>query len=257
MKKLMAANWKMHKTLAEARATADALVRKLDPLPEDREVLVFPPFTAVAGVADAFAGRDGFHVGGQNFYPAEKGAYTGEIAPAMLHDLGCTYVLTGHSERRHVLGESSEFVGLKTAYALEQGFNVVLCIGETIEEREAGRVEFVLEEQLRIGLADVGKRATALNLSIAYEPVWAIGTGKVAGPPEILEAHAFVRRMLGEILPQAGAEVRILYGGSVNPDNCPEIISLDNVEGVLVGGASLEVDSFSRIVLAQASTSLH
>ncbi len=257
MKKLMAANWKMHKTLAEARATADALAQKLEGLPEDREVLVFPPFTAIAGVADAFAGRKGFHVGGQNFYPAEKGAFTGEIAPAMLRDLGCAYVLTGHSERRHVLGEGNELVGRKTAFALGQGVNVVLCIGETIEEREADRVENVLEEQLRIGLADVGSVATALNLAVAYEPVWAIGTGKVAGPSDIVAAHAFVRTMLGEILPQAGGAVRILYGGSVNPDNCAEIISLDNVEGVLVGGASLEADSFSRIVLAQASASPH
>ena len=250
MKKLMAANWKMHKTLAEARATADALARLVGELPDDREVLVFPPFTGIAGVSDAFAGKAGFHVGGQNFYPAEKGAFTGEIALGMLQDLGCSFALTGHSERRHVLGESNEFVGQKTAYALKDGLNVVLCIGETIEQREAGEVEKILEEQLRVGLAGVADVATEQNLAIAYEPVWAIGTGKVAGPPEILDAHAFTRKMLKKILPASGQEIRILYGGSVKPDNCSEIISLDNVEGVLVGGASLEAESFSRIVLA-------
>jgi len=249
MKKLMAANWKMHKTLAEGRSTAEALVRTLDSLPEDREVLVFPPFTAIAGVADAFAGTPGFHVGGQNFYPAEKGAFTGEIAPGMLKDLGCSYALTGHSERRHVLGESSGFVGTKTAYALSAGLKVVLCIGETLEEREAGRLEAVLEEQLRLGLGDVDANVSPENLAVAYEPVWAIGTGKVAGPPEIVEAHAYVRKILTEILGK-GDIVRILYGGSVKPDNCAEIISLDNVDGVLVGGASLEAESFSRIVTA-------
>lgn len=249
MKKLMAANWKMYKTLAEGRATAEALVRSLNNLPQDREVLIFPPFTAIAGVADAFSGNAGFSVGGQNFYPAEKGAFTGEIALGMLRDLGCDYALTGHSERRHVLGESNEFVGKKTAYALEAGMKVVLCIGETLEEREAGKVEAVLEDHLRVGLAGVAKDVTADNLAIAYEPVWAIGTGKVAGPPEILEAHAFTRKLLQELL-NNGESIRILYGGSVKPDNCAEIISLDNVDGVLVGGASLEAESFSKIVTA-------
>ncbi len=249
MKKLMAANWKMHKTLAEGRSTAEALARALEQLPEGREVLVFPPFTAIAGVADAFAGRPGFSVGGQNFYPAAKGAFTGEIAPAMLQDLGCGYALTGHSERRHVLGESNEFVGRKTAFALAAGLNVVLCIGETLEQREAGQVEAVLEEQLRVGLADVPQDVKAERLAVACEPVWAIGTGKVASLDDILAAHAFVRGWLAKGL-QQGAMVRILYGGSVNPDNCKEIISLDNVDGVLVGGASLEAESFSRIVTA-------
>lgn len=249
MKKLMAANWKMHKTLAEGRSTAESLVRALGALPQDREVLVFPPFTAIAGVADAFSGNEGFAVGGQNFYPAEKGAFTGEIAPAMLQDLGCSYALTGHSERRHVLGESSEFVGQKTAYALAAGMKVVLCIGETLEQREAGKVEAVLEDQLRLGLGDVDANVSAENLAIAYEPVWAIGTGKVAGPPEILDAHAYTRKMLEELLSNGDA-IRILYGGSVKPENCSEIISLDNVNGVLVGGASLDAESFSRIVTA-------
>jgi len=250
MKKLMAANWKMYKTTDQAWTTAQELVQALDALPGDREVLVFPPFTAISAVVDTFKGHDGYSVGGQNIYPAEEGAFTGEIAPNMLLNLGCSHVLAGHSERRHILGETNEFVGQKVTLGLDRGLKVVLCVGELIEEREAGKVEQVLEEQLKAGLANVAPDVSPELLAVAYEPVWAIGTGKVAGPPEILEAHAFVRKKLIEILPVSGKEIRILYGGSVKPDNCGTIISLDNVDGVLVGGASLHAESFSRIVLA-------
>lgn len=249
MKKLMAANWKMFKTQAQARATAAELAGLLANLPQDREVLVFPPFTAIQGVSEAFLGT-GLRVGGQDFYPAKEGAFTGEIAPDMLLDLGCAYGLTGHSERRHVLGETSEFVGKKTAFGLAAGLDVVLCVGEKIEEREAGKLQLVLEEQLTRGLAGVPKDIAPERLAIAYEPVWAIGTGKVAGPPEILDAHALVRKILSALLPAQAPSIRILYGGSVNPQNAAQIIQLDNVDGVLVGGASLQAESFSRIVLA-------
>jgi triosephosphate isomerase len=250
MKKLMAANWKMHKTREEARATAQALVQACGALPDDREVLVTPTFTSVDAVAQAFAGQAGYLVGGQNFYPAEEGAYTGEVSPAMLRDAGAAYALTGHSERRHVLGESNEFVGEKTLYGLNSGMKVILCVGEKLEEREADKVEEVLEEQLVVGLSGVDKNVSPQDLAVAYEPVWAIGTGKTAGPPEITGAHAYVREKLMELFPNSGGSIRILYGGSVKPDNAAEIISLDNVDGVLVGGASLHADSFSRIVLA-------
>lgn len=250
MKKLMAANWKMFKTLDQARSTAAALALALKDMPADREVLVFPPFTAILGVAEAFKGAANLLVGGQDFYPAAEGAFTGEIAPGMLLDLGCAYGLTGHSERRHVLGETSAFVGKKTAFGLACGLNIVLCVGEKIEEREAGRLEAVLKEQLTRGLAETPADIAPQRLSIAYEPVWAIGTGKVAGPPEIIEAHALVRKILQSILPAQATSIRILYGGSVNPQNCGQIIQLDNVDGVLVGGASLQAESFSRIVLA-------
>jgi triosephosphate isomerase len=249
MKKLMAANWKMFKTSSQAQATAAELAGLLTALPQDREVLVFPPFTAIQGVAGAFQGT-GLRVGGQDFYPAKEGAFTGEISPDMLLDLGCAYGLTGHSERRHVLGETSEFVGKKTAFGLAAGLNVVLCVGEKIEEREAGKLQLVLDEQLSKGLADVPKDTAPERLAIAYEPVWAIGTGKVAGPPEILDAHALVRELLTKLLPVQAKAIRILYGGSVNPQNAGQIITLDNVDGVLVGGASLQAESFSRIVLA-------
>lgn len=251
MKKLMAANWKMFKTWGEAEATARELIElTAASLPEDREVLVFPPFTALKAVADVFRGADGFFVGGQDFYIEEEGAFTGEISTSMLKDVGAEYGLTGHSERRHVLGEDDEYVGQKTAYGATDDMKIVFCIGETIEERKAGRVEEVLERQIRIGLKNVPADIAPENLSVAYEPVWAIGTGEVAGPEEIVEAHNFIRKVLETIYGEKANKMRILYGGSVKPANCSEIIALDNVDGVLVGGASLNGESFSQIVLA-------
>lgn len=251
MIKLMAANWKMYKTRPEAAETAKELVQRLHGrLPGDREVLVFPPFTALYAVGEAFKGHKGFSWGAQNFHPKDEGAYTGEISPRMLAELGCTYLLTGHSERRHVFGENDELVAQKTAFGLAQGFKVVMCIGETLEERRAGKVEEILGNQLDKGLSGVDKSLSPERLSIAYEPVWAIGTGEVAGPKEITHAHAFTRNQLVKAFGDRGREMRILYGGSVKPDNAEEIVALDNVDGVLVGGASLKADSFSRIVLA-------
>ncbi len=251
MKKLMAANWKMFKTWEEARSTAAELIDLAGlKLPDDREVLVFPPFTALKVVADEFLKKDGFSVGGQDFYTEEEGAFTGEISPRMLQDAGASYGLTGHSERRHVIGEDNELIGRKTSYGLASGLKVILCIGEKIEERKAGKIEEILEQQLRSGLKDVPASIDPENLSIAYEPVWAIGTGEVAGPDEVVEAHTFIRKTLVSIFEKKANEIRILYGGSVKPDNCGEIIALDNVDGVLVGGASLQSESFSQIVMA-------
>lgn len=251
MKKLIAANWKMYKTIEEARATSHELVASVSAaLPPDREVLVFPPFTALHPVVAAFTGVPGFALGGQDVYPAQEGAFTGEIAPGMLLDAGCTWVLTGHSERRHVLGEDDATVGRKTAFSLRAGLRVVLCIGEKLEEREAGQLEAVLARQLEAGLADVPADTASEALVVAYEPVWAIGTGKVAGPAEVVEAHGIVRRLLEARYGVKGAETRVLYGGSVKPDNAAEILALDNVDGLLVGGASLQAASFSRIILA-------
>jgi len=250
MNKLFAANWKMHKTQAEAGETTAELAKRCADLPNGREVLIIPPFTSLSVTGAALCGRDGFAVGGQDFYPADKGAFTGEISPFMLLDCGAEYALTGHSERRHVLGESDEFVGRKTAFGLASGLKIILCVGEKIEERKAGRLIEVLTRQIRAGLAGVPVDTDAERISVAYEPVWAIGTGLVAGPAEILEAHALVRKLLVEFFGEKGRQVRILYGGSVKPDNAAEIIALDNVDGVLVGGASLKADDFSRIVLA-------
>lgn len=249
MKLLMAANWKMHKTRREAADTAAALAKALSPLPDDREAAVFAPFTCLAACAEAIQGSS-VALGGQNCYPADQGAYTGEISPAMLLDCGCAYVLAGHSERRALMGESDEFIGQKTARALEAGLKVVLCIGETLEERDNGRLLAVLSGQMDAGLAGVDDAVPAEALSIAYEPVWAIGTGRVAGTEEIIEAHALAREALLARFPAQGREMRILYGGSVKPDNAAEILRLDNVNGVLVGGASLHAESFSRIALS-------
>jgi len=250
MKKLMAANWKMHKTRTEARETAAALIASLASMPDDREVVIFAPYTVLADCASEFAGKPGFSLGGQNVYSEDHGAFTGEISPAMLRDAGCMHVLTGHSERRLLFHESSEFIGKKTAFALAHDLKVTLCIGETLEERESGKLESVLREQLMKGLANVDDTVSENNLAIAYEPVWAIGTGKVAGPAEILETHAIVRALLIARFPKQGNFIRILYGGSVKPDNASEIITLDNVDGVLVGGASLDAVNMRKIVLA-------
>ncbi|MDR2050791.1 MAG: triose-phosphate isomerase [Deltaproteobacteria bacterium] len=250
MRKLLAANWKMYKTIAETVSTLMDLKKFLPVLPEDREVAIFAPFTVLPAAASVMQGRDRFTLGGQDVYPAREGAFTGEVSPLMLLDSGCGLVLTGHSERRHILGESAAFVGRKTAFALESGLDVVLCIGETLDEREKGKLESVLGTQLEEGTKDVAADVTASRLSIAYEPVWAIGTGKVAGEADILQTHALVRKILRDIFGAKAAEMRILYGGSVKADNAGEILKLDNVDGVLVGGASLQAETFSRIVLA-------
>ena len=246
MKKLMAANWKMYKTQAEAGETFAALVEAVGPVPNDREVLVFPPFTAI----NACAGKagSGFFVGGQNCHPAKEGAYTGEISSGMLVEAGCTHVLVGHSERRALFLESDSFLAEKVVASLGVGLKVVFCVGETLEEREEGNLAHVLNRQLAALPSSVPD--VAENLAVAYEPVWAIGTGKVAGPPEIVQAHALIRSVLEKKYGANGTQVRILYGGSVKPENAAEIIKLDNVDGVLVGGASLQAASFSRIVLA-------
>lgn len=251
MKKIMAGNWKMYKTAAQAGETAAALASILsNKVPSDREVLILPPFTAIDAVAQAFAGQKGFAVGGQNCYPEHEGAFTGEVSPDMLLDLGCAYVLVGHSERRHVLGESNELCGRKTAFAHQAGLKVILCVGETLAERESGALEKIIAGQLESGLAGLPPSFDPERVAVAYEPVWAIGTGKVAGPEEILQVHKFIRQSLLSLRPAEAAAMRILYGGSVKPDNASRIIGLDNVDGVLVGGASLQADNFSRIVLA-------
>ena len=249
MKKLMAANWKMFKTLEDAMNTAREIVTGAGRLPEDREVLIIPPFTALKSVGEVMAGADNYFLGAQNFYPSEQGAFTGEICPEQLADLGADFALVGHSERRHVLGEDDEFLNSKVRFGLDSGLRVILCIGETLEERKDGRVREVLDSQLENCLAGVDRKLGPENLVVAYEPVWAIGTGEVAENKDILEAHKMVREKMRELLEKAD-EMRILYGGSVKPENCAEIISLDNVNGVLVGGASLRGDSFSQIALA-------
>jgi triosephosphate isomerase len=253
MKLCMAANWKMHKTQAQAGETAAELVRILGSnLPQDREVVLIPPFTALHAVSQALASAPGFVLGAQNFYPADQGAFTGEIGPDMLLDHGCSLALAGHSERRHVLGEDNEFVAQKVRFGLDKGLRMILCIGETLSQRDNGQLETVLHDQLSTALSGMQISNLKSRLLIAYEPVWAIGTGKVAQPEDIAQAHAFVRKELTALLPESGHSVPILYGGSVKPDNIAQIIGIDNVNGVLVGGAGLEAESMAQIAMGTA-----
>lgn len=254
MQKIIAANWKMHKTRPEAAQEAAQIAQSLaNGTPAGRLAIVFAPYTDIATVSDAFAGIANLASGGQNFYPAEQGAYTGEISPAMLRDAGATWALTGHSERRHIFNESDEFIAKKTAFGLSEGFKIMLCVGETLEERESGQLKGVLSRQLSSAIAPLDCKDSsrlAERLAIAYEPVWAIGTGKVAGSSEILDAHAVVRSLLKDLTGDTASEMPILYGGSVKPANAGAILGLDNVDGLLVGGASLEAASFLDILRA-------
>ncbi len=251
MHTLIAANWKMHMTRSQASSTVQELLQKLEgSIPPNREILILPSFTSLETVSGAISEKNGFSLGAQDFYPAEEGAYTGEVSPEMLLDLGCAYALAGHSERRHFFGESDTLVGEKLAYGLEKGLHMILCIGETLTERNSGRVREVLTRQLHSALdSERVRSALRSGLSLAYEPVWAIGTGEVARPEDIEEAHALVREELRNLLPESAARTTILYGGSVKPDNISQILGIDNVNGVLVGGASLKADNFSAIAL--------
>jgi triosephosphate isomerase (TIM) len=249
-KPFVAGNWKMNTDsrssveLAKAVAASSAGVAR-----EKVTVAVLPPFVYVPAVVKAVS-ASGVAVGAQDVYFELKGAFTGEISPAMLKDVGCTYVLCGHSERRHVLGESDELVGKKTTAAISGGLLPILCVGELLEERDAGQTEQVVARHLRTGLA--GLSADKMSaVTIAYEPVWAIGTGRTATPQQAQEVHAFIRNWLSETYgANLAQEARILYGGSVKGDNAKELMAQQDVDGSLVGGASLKADEFARIIQA-------
>lgn len=245
---LVAGNWKMFKLIAEAVDTVTAL----KPLVADAagvDIVVCPTFTALHAAGQALAGSN-IALGAQNCYPKESGAFTGEISPQMLLDAGCAWTIIGHSERRQYFKEDDAFLNEKLHYALAQGLKVMFCIGETLEERQGGAMNAVLERQVSKGLAGLTEAGFA-NIAIAYEPVWAIGTGVTATPEQAEEAHAFVRGIVTQQFGQAVADaVRIQYGGSVKPDNAAELITKPNVDGFLVGGAALKADSFAAIVNA-------
>ena len=246
---IIAANWKMFKTVPEARETAAQLKEILNggTSLQSREVVVCPPFTALAAVHEAVAGS-GIQLGGQNFYWEDEGAFTGEISASMLVDCGCRYVLLGHSERRQFFFETDESVSRKLTAVLSTPLVPVLCVGESLAQREAGRVEPLIHAQLAGALA--GLEASRLDrLVVAYEPVWAIGTGRTATPDIADQVHGVIREWLAEHCSESmAAAVRILYGGSVKPANVGELMSRENIDGALVGGASLDADSFARIV---------
>ena len=242
---ILAANWKMHKTLAETRAFAEAFV----PLVADAgdvDVVLAPPFTALSTLGEALRGSN-VALAAQNVHDQDKGAFTGEVAPDMLVDLGCAYAIIGHSERRQIFGETSEFVARKAEALHARGIRPIVCVGETLDEREAGRTFDVVGGQLDGSLAGVADAQAAATV-IAYEPVWAIGTGKTATPEMAQEVHAMIRERLRKRFGDAGGEMRIQYGGSVKPDNVAELMAQSDIDGALVGGASLEPESFAQIV---------
>jgi len=246
-KKIIAANWKMNMTQSEA---ADFVANFLLEIGEsiEVEIVIVPPFTVLAKVSAALEGSPNIKVGAQNMYWEKGGAFTGEISAAMLRDLFVRYVVLGHSERRMLLGETDEIVNRKVRAAHEASLKPIVCIGETLEQRENGQVEEVLSRQLRGSLADLGAKDLQETV-VAYEPVWAIGTGKTATAAEAQEAHAFVRQTLEEISDEATAKkMRIQYGGSVKPDNARSLMSQPDIDGALVGGASLDPRSFAQIV---------
>lgn len=246
-KKIVAANWKMNMTQAEAASFVETLLREIGDI-SDVEVVILPPFTAIAKVSEALGGSETIKIGAQNMYWERGGAFTGEISAAMLRDLFVRYVVLGHSERRQLLGETDEIVNRKVHAALEASLRPIVCVGETLDQRESGNVETVLSQQLRGSLSGVDARE--LNETVvAYEPVWAIGTGRTASPEQAQEAHAFIRKTLGEISDHAtAAKIRIQYGGSVKPDNARTLMSQPDIDGALVGGASLDPRSFAQIV---------
>jgi triosephosphate isomerase len=240
---LVAGNWKMNlvrrEALALSLAVRDAVGRR-----SDVEVALFPPYVYLDEVARALAGSP-VEAGAQNCSDEPAGAFTGEVSAAMLADVGARRVILGHSERRHVYGEGSELVGRKVQIALEHGLAPILCVGETLAEREAGRTEAVVREQLHQGIAGVDGRLVGDRVTIAYEPVWAIGTGRNATPAQAGEVHAYLRGLLAGLHGESVAErVRILYGGSVKPDNVRALMGVAGVDGVLVGGASLDTRTF-------------
>jgi triosephosphate isomerase (TIM) len=246
-KPVIAGNWKMFKTVGESVATALAL-KPLVANANHCEIVIAPVFTALKSVADRLEGSN-IKVAGQNCAAEQKeGAFTGEVAAFMLRDAGCSHVIVGHSERRQYYFDSDELVSRKTHAGLAAGLAVIVCVGETLEQRDQGNAERVVREQLVGGLT--GLTASDLDrIIVAYEPVWAIGTGRTATPEQAQEMHAFIRRVFAEgHAPAAANALRILYGGSVKPDNITGLMKQADIDGALVGGASLNAESFAQIV---------
>ena len=244
---LIAGNWKMHKTPAETAELLSALATRLPAALSDREVVVAPPFIALETAARALRGSP-IRLSAQNLHAETHGAFTGEVSGPMLKAVGCQYVIIGHSERRQYCGETDEQVAQKVKAAQRDSLTPIVCVGETLAERERGDMLSVISRQIRAGLAGQTAQAIAA-LVLAYEPIWAIGTGKTASPEQAQEVHAAIRHTLVELAGQSSAAaVRIVYGGSVKPDNVDGLLAQPDIDGALVGGASLQADSFARIV---------
>jgi triosephosphate isomerase (TIM) len=254
---LIVGNWKMNKTASEATAFIRALSTRLPSLSRTSELVVAPPFTALESVRLALGPSSAIQLGAQNLCWEDCGAYTGEVSAPMLKDLGCRYVILGHSERRTLLGEQSDVIHKKIRAALKHGLRPILCIGESLAQRDSGTTDHVLTQQLRESLSGLATEALA-GITIAYEPVWAIGTGKSATVDQAVAAHRTIRRFLTATWSSAvGEATRILYGGSVTPQNIESLLSSDQIDGALIGGACLEVDSFATIAtVASAARSI-
>ncbi len=244
MRYLVAANWKMNKTAADS---VDYLEKFL-PAVEDLttvDIMIAPPFTALSS-ASLLLEKSHVSLGAQNMHFAESGAFTGEISPVMLLEFDTEYVILGHSERRHIFGEKDSLINQKMVSAVEHGIRPILCVGETLEERELGKTLNVVEHQIRAGLA--GIEEDMVYIDIAYEPVWAIGTGKTATPEQAEEVHRFIRSLINELSKGKDEKTRILYGGSVNENNARNLIKEDHIDGFLVGTASLDPNKFYKII---------
>lgn len=244
---LIVGNWKMNKTASEATVFIRDLKERVPAQPAHVELVVAPPFTALESVRIALGPSSPIQLGAQNMFWEDHGAYTGEISAPMLKELGCRYVILGHSERRTLLGEQSDSIQKKIHAAFKHGLRPILCIGETLAERENGKTDQVLTQQLQDGLSGLTTEALAA-VTIAYEPVWAIGTGKSATVDQAVAAHRTIRQVLAAVASPAIADAtRILYGGSVTPQNIESLLASDQVDGALIGGACLQVDSFATI----------
>jgi len=245
-KPIIAGNWKMNKTATEARDLASKLIPLVSGV-KDRDIVLAPPFTSIPAVAGTIKGTN-MSLSAQNLFWEEKGAFTGEISAEMLLDLGCKYVIIGHSERRQFFGETDETVNKKVRQALNKGLLPIVCVGELLSEREAGKANEVIERQVVGALTGVAA-AEMQKIVLAYEPVWAIGTGKTATPDQANEIHAFIRQKIKSMynVDVAGA-LRIQYGGSVTPENVSTLMAKPDIDGALVGGASLKPESFAALV---------
>ncbi|MCS6320275.1 MAG: triose-phosphate isomerase [Nitrospira sp.] len=240
-------NWKMNKTASEAGAFVHRLSQELTSHAGIRIGLT-PPFTALQAVRDALGPAPTFLLGAQNLYWEDKGAFTGEVSGAMLKDIGCQFVLVGHSERRQYFGDQDSWTNKKVLAALRHGLQPILCVGETLQDRDSGQTDLVIQRQLRAGLAGIEAQAVT-TLTIAYEPVWAIGTGRAASPEQAVPVHRLIRQTLTELSgSDSGQHVAVLYGGSVTPHNIADFLASEEIDGALVGGACLDPVSFATLV---------
>ena len=250
-KKIIAGNWKMNKTAGEAKALSAEILHEVKKF-DQADIVLIPPFTSLAAVAEVINETPNVFLGAQNVHQAASGAYTGEISVQMLRDFYCRYVLVGHSERRQYFAESDALVNQKVKTALAGSLKPIVCVGETLQERESNQWKKVLTKQVNESLKEIPEKEFS-DIILAYEPVWAIGTGKTATPQQAQEAHAHIRAEIGKLVsPEAARKIRIQYGGSVKADNAAEILHQPDIDGALVGGASLDARSFAAIVLSAA-----